>query len=327
MKEKTLTLEDIIKAQNKIKNYIIDTPLTESVYLSDDKQKVYFKLESSQEIKAFKIRGAFNKILNLDENDKKRGLAAISSGNHGVSISYVAKKLNLKAPTIIVPKNVSPAKVEKIKYYGAKVVMLGENYDQAHKLGADYIKENNLLEIDSWYNDAEVYAGQGTIFLEIYEKLKDVDTLLVPIGGGGLLTGVMVCAKTLNPNIKVYGVQTASCPAMKASLRDNICYDEYETEDSICESLTGGVGILAFNYCKKLLDDVLIVSEEEIKYATAYMGLKEQIIIEPSSATVIAAYTKYKELMGNKNVLIISGANPNPQLILDIFNEYKENFL
>lgn len=327
MKEKTLTLEDIIKAQQRIKDYIVNTPLTESVYLSDDKKKVYFKLESSQEVKAFKIRGAFNKILNLNEDDKKRGLAAISSGNHGVSISYVAHKLKLSPPTIIVPKNVSPAKVEKIKYYGAKVLLLGENYDEAHTLGEKYIKEHNLLEIDSWYNDEEVYAGQGTIFLEIYEKLKDVDTILIPIGGGGLLTGIMVCAKTLNPNIKVYGVQTESCPAMLMSLKNDICYDKYETKESVCESLIGGVGILAFNYAKKLIDDVLLVSEEEIKLATAYMGLKEQIIVEPSSATVVAAYQKYKNFMGNKTVLVISGANPNPQLILDIFNEYKESFL
>lgn len=329
MKNKySLNLKMIEEARDRIKNYIVNTPFIKSTYLTDNEKNVYYKLENTQEVRAFKIRGALNKMLSLSPEEKEIGVATISSGNHGISVALGAKLLGIKNALIIVPTNTSKAKLNKIKFFGGNVVQLGDNYDEAHLLGMEYIKDKNLTFVDSYYDDEIVYAGQGTIALEILEKNKDIDTILAPIGGGGLISGIAIAAKSINPNIKVYGVQTAACPAMKASLDDNICYEKYDTEDSICESLVGGIGPLSFEICKDYVDDILIVSEEEIRYATAFMGLQELIIAEPSSATVVAAYKKYKDDFEGKNIaLVISGGNPHAKLILDIFNEYESTFI
>lgn len=329
MKNKySLNLKMIEDARERIKNYIVNTPLIKSTYLTNNDKNVYYKLENTQEVRAFKIRGALNKMLSLSPSEKEIGVATISSGNHGISVALGAQLLGIKNALIIVPKNTSKAKLNKIKYFGGSIVLLGNNYDEAHLLGMEYIKDKNLTFIDSYFDDEIVYAGQGTIALEILEKNKNIDTILAPIGGGGLISGIAIAAKSLNKNIKVYGVQTEACPAMKASLDDNICYEKYDTKESICESLVGGVGPLSFEICKDYVDDILIVSEEEIKSATAFMGLQELIIVEPSSATVVAAYEKYKDqLFGKNTALVISGGNPHAKLILDIFNEYEDTFI
>lgn len=324
----SLNLKMIEDARERIKNYIVNTPLIKSTYLTNNDKNVYYKLENTQEVRAFKIRGALNKMLSLSPSEKEIGVATISSGNHGISVALGAQLLGIKNALIIVPKNTSKAKLNKIKYFGGSIVLLGNNYDEAHLLGMEYIKDKNLTFIDSYFDDEIVYAGQGTIALEILEKNKNIDTILAPIGGGGLISGIAIAAKSLNKNIKVYGVQTEACPAMKASLDDNICYEKYDTKESVCESLVGGIGPLSFEICKDYVDDILIVSEEEIKSATAFMGLQELIIVEPSSATVVAAYEKYKDqLFGKNTALVISGGNPHAKLILDIFNEYEDTFI
>lgn len=324
----SLNLKMIEDARERIKNYIVNTPLIKSTYLTNNDKNVYYKLENTQEVRAFKIRGALNKMLSLSPSEKEIGVATISSGNHGISVALGAQLLGIKNALIIVPKNTSKAKLNKIKYFGGSIVLLGNNYDEAHLLGMEYIKDKNLTFIDSYFDDEIVYAGQGTIALEILEKNKNIDTILAPIGGGGLISGIAIAAKSLNKNIKVYGVQTEACPAMKASLDDNICYEKYDTKESVCESLVGGIGPLSFEICKDYVDDILIVSEEEIKSATAFMGLQELIIVEPSSATVVAAYEKYKDqLFGKNTALVISGGNPHAKLILDIFNEYEDIFI
>ena len=324
----SLNLKMIEDARERIKNYIVNTPLIKSTYLTNNDKNVYYKLENTQEVRAFKIRGALNKMLSLSPSEKEIGVATISSGNHGISVALGAQLLGIKNALIIVPKNTSKAKLNKIKYFGGSIVLLGNNYDEAHLLGMEYIKDKNLTFIDSYFDDEIVYAGQGTIALEILEKNKNIDTILAPIGGGGLISGIAIAAKNLNKNIKVYGVQTEACPAMKASLDDNICYEKYDTKESVCESLVGGIGPLSFEICKDYVDDILIVSEEEIKSATAFMGLQELIIVEPSSATVVAAYEKYKDqLFGKNTALVLSGGNPHAKLILDIFNEYEDIFI
>lgn len=323
-----LNFEMIEEARDRIKDYVVNTPFIQSTYLSEKNRNVFYKLENTQPTRAFKIRGALNKMLSLSDAEKNIGVATISSGNHGISVAMAANMLGIKNALIIVPKNTSHAKTEKIKYFNGQIVFLGNNYDEAHALGMEFIKDKNLTFIDSYYDDEIVYAGQGTIALEILEKNPEIDTILAPIGGGGLISGIAIAAKNINRNIKVYGVQTDACPAMKDSITDNICYEKYETKESICESLVGGVGPLSFEICKKYVDDILLVSEEEIMYYTAFMGLKELIIVEPSSATVLAAYEKYKNtLFGKNTALVISGGNPHQELILDIFNKYKNEFI
>ena len=324
----TLTLEMIKDAEKRIDKYIGKTPLIQSTYLSDDYMNVYYKLENTQQTRSFKLRGALNKMLSLTDEEKKHGVATISSGNHGISVALAAKMLGIENNLIIVPENTSEAKLDKIRFYGGKTVFIGKNYDEAHIKGMQYIKDKNLTFIDSYYDDQVVYAGQGTVMLEIMEQLERPDVILAPIGGGGLVSGIAIAAKKTDPDIEVYGVQTEACPAMKASIEDNICYEEYETEESLCESLVGGIGTLSFEICRKYLNDVLLVSEDEIKDATAFMGLKELITVEPASATVIAALKRYRDKFRGKNVvLVISGGNPHASVILDIFNEYRKKYV
>ena len=312
------------EACQRIKNYIYETPLAESIYLSSSNSKYYFKLESEQVVRSFKLRGALNKMLSLSEKEKEQGVTAISSGNHGVAVSYAAKVLGIKTAIIIVPETTPKIKCDKISYYGGAVHKLGKNYDEAHKLGMEYIKENKLAFIDSYYDDPLIYGGQGTVGIEILKQNPKIDTILAPIGGGGLLTGIAVAVKHINPSIRVIGVQTAACPAMIKSYEDNIFYESYPNKESICESLIGGIGKLSYEMAKDYVDSFIMVEEETIKKAIAFMIGKEMRMVEPGGAVCVAAVMDFgKEIGGKEIALVVSGGNINKNLMIDILNNYK----
>lgn len=210
----SFSFKDVKDAYERIKNYVRKTPLEESYYLGDGTRKYFYKLESFQRAKSFKIRGALNKMMTLTEEEKERGIATVSSGNHGSSVSYAASILGIKNSKIIVPQSTPQSKIDKIKYFGAEVMLMGKNYDEAHTFGMTYIKENGLTYIDAYYSDPHIYAGQGTIAIEVLEQNEDIDTIVVPIGGGGLITGIAVAAKAIKPDVRIIGVQTEACPAM-----------------------------------------------------------------------------------------------------------------
>ena len=313
----------IEEARERIKPYIPETPLAESMYLSTGGSKYYFKLECEQAVRSFKIRGALNKMLTLNEEEKERGVTAISSGNHGISVSYAAKLLGIKTAVIIVPETTPKIKCDKIKYYGGDIHLLGKNYDEAHILGMEYSKSHKLTFIDGYYNDPLVYGGQGTVGMEILKQNPNIDTILAPIGGGGLLTGVAVAAKHINPKIRVIGIQTSACPAMIKSYEDNVFYESYPNEESICESLIGGIGKLSFEMAKDYVDKFVMVEEESIKKAIAFMIGKEMRIVEPGGAVCVAAIMDFAKDIGGKEIaLIISGGNINKYLMIDIINNY-----
>lgn len=310
--------KDIQKAMENIKKYVYTTPMPKSVYLSDKKRNVYLKLENQQEVKAFKVRGALNKILSLTEEEKNKGVITVSSGNHGIATSYAANLLGIKNAYIIVPETTPKSKTDKIEFYGGTVKLLGKDYDAAHREGMKLVKEKGMTYIDPWDEDEVVYMGQGTISIEIFKQCKNIDTIFVPIGGGGLITGIAVGAKGINPNVKIIGVQTEACPAYKSSIDDNILYNEYESKESLCDALIGGIGHLAFKM-KDVVDEVVLVSESSIKEAVKYMALKEKQIVEPSSATVVAAYIKKKESLEGKNIaLVVSGGNIDDNLFINM---------
>ena len=249
----TFTAREVYDAYERIKNYIYKTPLEESLYLGTEEQKYFFKLESTQTVKSFKIRGALNKMSTLTEEERQRGVATISSGNHGASVSYAAKLLGIKNAKIIVPETTPQAKVDKIKYYGADVMLMGSGYDEAHAMGMSYIEENGMTYIDAYYDDPKIYGGQGTVAVEILDQNPDIDTIVVPIGGGGLITGIAVAAKAIKPDIRIIGVQTEACPAMIRAYEDNVFYEEYPTTgDTICDALVGGVGKLSYDILKTM---------------------------------------------------------------------------
>jgi threonine dehydratase len=318
------TSDLIIETNDLIKPYINTPKLDKSIYLSTDKLEVYFKNEGLQHTKSFKLRGALSKLLRLTEDEKKRGIVAISSGNHGIAVSYACRLLKINNVTIFVPKNTPTSKTEKIEYYGAKLIIDGDTYDEAHHIGMSYVEKFGMTYVDAYDKDPYIYAGQGTIGFEILNEIPEIDSILVPIGGGGLITGIGTIAKAINPSIKIIGVQTEACPAMKASMDENILYAEYESKPSVCEALIGGIGHLAFERSKTIIDDILIVKEDTIKKAVKHMIIKEKIIAEPSSCTVIAALMDYPEYdFGKQVVLVLSGSNIDEKLMMEILENNK----
>ncbi len=306
---KKVTFEDVLAAREATAPYVRQTPLEESFFLGDAEHKVYFKLESLQCARSFKIRGAVNKMLSLTEEEKARGVAAVSSGNHGSSVAYAAQLLGIEKAVIVVPGCTPQSKIDKIRYFGGEVKIMGRNYDEAHALGMEYIRDQGLTNIDSCHEDVLVYAGQGTVALEILEQEPEIDTIVVPIGGG-IATGVALTAKHINPAIRVYGVQTEACPAMAASYADGVCYEEYPIGETICDALVGGVGRLSYEMLRDYVDDILVVKEETIRKATAFLLTEEKFVIEGGSATTVAAMWDYPEkFTGKKTALILTGGN------------------
>ncbi len=316
-----INFEDVVKAEGRIGEYIYHTPLEKSMHLSNDNTNIYFKLENQQKMRCAKIRGALSKITSLTDHEKEKGIVAISSGNHGSAVSYASDLLGIDTAKIYVPSTTPRSKVEKIKYYGAEVVEVGINYDEAHEIGISEIMTSGATFIDPC-SDRVVIAGQGTIAMEILEEQADIDTILVPIGGGGIITGISIAAKHINPNIKIIGLQTAACPAMVASLRDEKFYEVYPTEDSICDALVGGVGDIPYRMAKKCIDHIIVVEEKDIADAISFLLKKEKIIAEPAGAIGIAAVRKNPHLFEGKNVaIVITGGNIDEDLMLKLVNK------
>lgn len=315
--------EEVKQAYERIRPYVRKTPLEESFYLNDDGRRYFFKLETMQRAKSFKIRGAMNKMLTLTEKEKQKGVATISSGNHGSSVSYAASLLGIENAKVIVPETTPKSKVDKIRYFGADVMLMGSNYDEAHILGMKFIEEKGMTYIDAYYDDPKIYGGQGTIAIEILEQNPDIDTIVVPIGGGGLITGIAVAAKALKPGIRIIGVQTEACPAMIKAIEDKVFYEEYPvTGDTVCDSLVGGVGKLSYELLPKYADDIIEVHEETIRKAVRFMIMNEKIIAEGGSCTTVAAVMDFRERVGGKNIaLVISGGNIDGDLMVKILNE------
>ena len=192
MRNVPFSAQDVLAAYDTIHSYLTPTPLAESLYLGTGEQRYFFKLESEQPVRSLKIRGALNKMCSLTSGERKRGVATVSSGNHGSAVGYAARLLGIEKKLVIVPQNTPQAKIDRIVFYGGQVLRMGNNYDEAHTLGTEYIQTLGMTYIDAYYEDAKIYAGQGTIAVELFAQEADVDTIVVPIGGGGLITGVAV---------------------------------------------------------------------------------------------------------------------------------------
>ena len=240
----------------------------------------------------------YNKLLTLTPEELSRGIATISSGNHGSSVSYAASLLVIPNAKIIVPRTTPESKLDKIRYFGAEVLLMGNNYDEAHALGMDYINVHGMTYIDAYYDDPKIYGGQGTIGIEILKQNPDIDTMVVPIGGGALITGIAVAAKTIKPDIRIIGVQTEACPAMIKSYEDGVFYKDYPCESSVCDALIGGVGALSYQMLKDYADNLISVSEESIGRAVSFMARKEKYIAEAGSCTTVAAVMEQRERIG-----------------------------
>lgn len=316
--------QDVKEAYERISPYLRKTPLEESYYLGDGQRRYFFKLETFQRAKSFKIRGALNKMLTLTPEERARGVATVSSGNHGSSVSYAASLLGIERAEIILPEPTPQSKIDKIRYFGGQVLLMGKDYDEAHALGLAHIQQNGMTYIDPYYDDPKIYAGQGTIAVEILQQDPAIDTIVVPIGGGALITGIAVAAKAIKPSVRVVGVQTAACPAMIRAYEDHRFYADYPSEASLCDALIGGIGALSYEMAKDVVDDFIAVSEESIGRAVSFMARREKYIVEAGSCTTVAAVTDCRERVGGQRVaLVLSGGNIDGDLLFELMEKYR----
>ena len=306
-----VTIDDIRKAQDTIKDIVKRTDILESTKLSLlTNANIYYKCENLQKTGSFKVRGACNKIANLTEEEKSKGVIASSAGNHAQGVALGAKMNSIEA-TIVMPSTAPLAKVTATKSYGANVVLEGLVYDDAYAKAVEIQKETGATFLHP-FNDKYVIAGQGTIGLEIFEQMNNkVDTILCPIGGGGIIAGIATAAKALNPNVKIVGVQTANIPSMYESMKSGKVTTAFKST-SIADGISvKTVGELTFNIAKDLIDEVVLVQEDEIAEAVLFLMENQKVVAEGSGAVTTAAILtgKYKPKENENVVLIISGGN------------------
>jgi threonine dehydratase len=317
----SLNLEKIEEAHHKIKGFIRKTPLIHSAYLSElCNNNVYLKLENLQLTNAFKIRGALNRMLKLSSEEKSRGVITASSGNHAQGIALAAQHLGVSAK-IVVPKNISELKLSKIKQYDVTIIQEGD-FDEIETKARNLSVRENMTYI-SPYNDINIISGQGTIALEIYKELENVNIIIVPIGGGGLISGIAFAAKSLNPNIKIIGVQTKGASTMYESWKAGkiVKVEEFNT---LAEGLLGGLesDAITFEIILKYVDEIVLVDEESIKKAINLLWKIEGQIVEGAGATVVAYILEAKKKLRNKNVVaVISGGNIESSLLDRLLRE------
>lgn len=314
-------LNDIYLARRNIKHIITHTPLLPSPQLSKQGSKVYLKLESLQNTGSFKLRGAANKISTLTREERARGVITVSSGNHGRAVSYLSRELGVKAVVCVseaVPKN----KVDAIHDLGAEVIISGKTYDEATENALNIQAERQLTFIHP-FDDFYIIAGQGTIALELMEDLPETDTVVVPLSGGGLLCGIAVALKTINPDIHTVGATMDRGAAVHESLKAGRIVEvkEYPT---IADALPGGLGgnnIYTFKMAQKYVDETVLVSEEQIADAIRFAMENHRLVIEGGAAVGIAALMQGKISNLGKNVaVIISGGNLDLGIFKKVFN-------
>ncbi|MBC2576062.1 threonine ammonia-lyase [Peptostreptococcus canis] len=306
-----VTLNDIKKAQEVIKDVVLRTDMLENVRLSEQTgAKVFYKCENLQRTGSFKIRGACNKIASLTEEEKAHGVIASSAGNHAQGVALGARNAGIKA-TICMPANAPVSKVAATKSYGAEVVLHGNVYDDAHDKAIEIQAQTGATFLDP-FNDKFVIAGQGTIGLEIFEQRNgEVDTVIVPIGGGGIIAGIATALKGLNPNIKIIGVQTCNIPSMKASFENGkvtSAFNDVTIADGIAVKTPGD---LTFDIISKNVDEIITVTEEEIAEAILFMLENQKLVSEGAGAVSTAALLsgKYVPKKDEKVVCVVSGGN------------------
>ena len=302
-----LTLKEFKEARNVLSGVIRDTPLVYSPAFSRATgNQVYIKPENMQLTGAYKIRGAYYKISTLSQEEKERGLVTASAGNHAQGVAYAAQQAGVEA-TIVMPTTTPLVKVNNTKDYGAKVVLHGETFDDAAELAAKLSQEDGLTYVHP-FNDPAIATGQGTISYEIFQDLPDVDVILVPIGGGGLASGVATLAKLLNPNVTVIGVEPAGAASMKASVEAGhvVTLDKVETIADGVAVKTPGDQI--FPYIQQNVDDILTIPDDELVDAFLDMMEKHKMIVENAGLLPIAALNHLK-CQGKNVVPVLSGGN------------------
>ena len=310
-----MNLDNIIIAREKMKGIVHTTPLDFSKTFSDlAHNEVYLKLENLQKTGSFKVRGSYNKLISLSDEELKKGVVAASAGNHAQGVAYSSQMLNIPC-TIVMPKGAPLSKVLATRQYGAEVILEGEVFDEAFAYALE-LKEKMGATFIHAFDDEAVITGQGTVGLEILDQLPEVEAIICPVGGGGLIAGVAMAVKEKNPNIAVYGVQTLACPSMKQSLLEQKPVAIKSTPTMADGIAVQKPGESTFEIVKDYVDDIYCVDEMEIARTMLMLLERNKLLVEGSGASSLAALIYDKlQLRGKKVAAILSGGNVNVNFI------------
>ena len=311
-----LSIEKIYEAKERIKDIIIDTPFTFAPNLSEISGcEVYLKKENLQITGAFKIRGAYNKIASLSDEQRACGVVAASAGNHAQGVALSALKFSIKA-YIVMPESTPLTKINGVKHFGAEVILAGANYDEAYAYAKEYGQKNSLTFVHP-FEDEEVIAGQGSVALEILEHCDDLDAVVIPVGGGGLIAGMSTALKALKPNIEVIGVSASGAPAFKHSYEKKTAIDTTSVR-----TIADGIAVrdtspITLNYALENVDKIIGVDDEEIASAILFLLEKQKLVVEGAGSVGVAAllHNKLAHLKGKKIAIVLSGGNVDVTLL------------
>ena len=311
-----LDIHKINEAAERIKAVVVDTPFSFAPHLSEISGcQVYLKKENLQITGAFKIRGAYNKIATLSQEQRACGVVAASAGNHAQGVALSASKFGIRA-VIVMPESTPLTKVNGVKHYGAEVILAGSNYDEAYAYALIYGKENSLTFVHP-FEDDEVMAGQGTVALDILKKCADIDAVIIPVGGGGLISGMACAIKSINPKIEVIGVSALGAPALKNS------YDLKKAVDSLSvRTIADGIAVrdtseITLGLMLGSVDRFISVDDEEIASAILFLLERQKLVVEGAGAVGVAAllHNKLEHLKGKKVAVVLSGGNMDVTLL------------
>jgi threonine dehydratase len=323
-----VSLHDIHDAQARLQGVAVRTPLVpfdpRETGEAPVRRKLFLKLENLQPIGAFKIRGAYNKIASFTSEERDRGVITYSSGNHGQGVAYAARAVGAKA-VIVMPRTVPAIKREAVAALGAEIVLVGPSSLERQHRAEELAREHGYAIVPP-FNDEKIIAGQGTMGLEILEDLPDVETVLVPVGGGGMISGVATAIKLSKPSVNVIGVEPELAADAQASLHDGHIVESPAEQVSltIADGLrTQSIGPINFEHIRKYVDNIVTVSESEIREAVRRLAANPKTLAEPSGAVAVAAFLFHKDGLPDTtfNVAVISGGNIEPRLLQEIRNQ------
>ena len=311
-----LDIKKIYEAQDRIKNIVVNTPFSFAPYLSElAEAEVYLKKENLQITGAFKIRGAYNKIASLSQEQRECGVVAASAGNHAQGVALSASKFNTRA-VIIMPESTPLTKVNGVKHFGAEVILAGTNYDEAYAYAKEYGTQHSLTFVHP-FEDEEVIAGQGTVALEILESCKDLDAVVIPVGGGGLIAGMASAIKSINPSIEVIGVSALGAPAFKNSYELKRAVDTTSVRTIADGIAVRDTSAVTLKLSLESVDKIISVDDEEIASAILFLLEKQKLVVEGAGSVGVAAllHGKLSHLKGKKIALVLSGGNMDVTLL------------
>ena len=321
--QKLIDLAHIRSTVKKIRGIVKKTPLQESLnYSQKYNSKIFFKREDLQDVKSFKIRGAYTKILSVEKTIAQNGLVCASAGNHAQGFAVSCSLLDYNG-TVFMPHSTPSLKVSLVKKFGGKnikIKLVGENFSKAYKAAMDYCISNRKTFIHP-FDDIKVIEGQATLFLEVIEQIKNpIDYIFIPIGGGGLISGAINIFKQLSPKTKIIGIEPAGAPSMKESIIKNKIIKLHKIDNFVDGAAVHKIGIIPFEFCKDYLDDLLVIDEGEICQSILDLKSIEKINAEPAGAMSSAALRLYKEKIVKKNVVcIICGGNNDDSRMKEIY--------